>query len=368
MEENKINPQVEEALDRRSLATEETQESSIDFAAIWAAIKKHRKLYYIVLPVTFVIMCIYTLSLPNYYKCEVTLAPELGGKAASASGLASLASSFGVNIGSGGASTGDAITPTLYPDLMNSVDFKTSLFDVKVQRKEDKAPMTYYDYLMNEQKTPWWSGFFGLLKPEKSELQQVNTFELTKEQEGVSKAIAQNVVCTIDKKTNVITIEVTDQDPRVAAMMADTVKTRLQDFLTEYRTNKARHDLAYAVSLQKQAKKDYERARQLYVDYMDSNQDVVLMSAQQKQTDLENDMQLQFNNYNALNAQVMDAKAKVQEVTPAFTTLQSATVPLHKDHPKRGQIVLICLFLATLFTTAWILYKENQLKPLLGLS
>lgn len=344
------------------------EESSIDFAAIWAAIKKHKTLYYKVLPVTFVIMCIYTLSLPNYYKCEVTLAPEMGGKTGSASSLASLASSFGVNIGSGGSLTGDAITPALYPDLMNSVDFKTSLFDVKVQRKEDKASMTYYDYLMNEQKKPWWSGLFGLLKPEKIEDQPVNTFELTKEQEDIAKAIAANVVCTIDKKTNVITIEVTDQDPRIAAMMADTVKTRLQDFLTQYRTNKARNDLEYAQKLQKQAKKDYERARQLYVDYMDSNQDVVLMAAMQKQTDLENEMQLQYNNYNALNAQVIDAKAKVQEVTPAFTTLQSATVPLHKDHPKRAQIVLIFLFLATLITTAWILHKENQLKPLLGLS
>lgn len=358
MEENikKIDPQIEE-------------ESSIDFAAIWAAIKKHKTLYYKVLPVTFVIMCVYTLSLPNYYKCEVTLAPEMGGKSGSASGLASLASSFGVNIGGGSNPTGDAIIPTLYPDLMNSVDFKTSLFDVKVQRKEDKAPMTYYDYLMNEQKKPWWSGFFGLLgKDKEKDTKPVDNFELTLEQEAVAGAIAQNVVCTIDKKTNVIKIEVTDQDPRIAAMMADTVKTRLQDFLTQYRTNKARNDLEYAQKLQKQAKKDYERARQLYVDYMDSNQDVILMSAQQKQVDLENEMQLQYNNYNALNAQVIDAKAKVQEVTPAFTTLQSATVPLHKDHPKRGQIVLICLFLAALFTTAWILYKENQLKPLLGLS
>ena len=105
------------------------EENAIDFGVIWAAIKKHRKLYYKVLPVTFVLVCIYSLGLPNYYKCEVTLAPELGGKAGSASGLASLASSFGVNIGGGASATGDAITPALYPDLMNSVDFKTSLFD-----------------------------------------------------------------------------------------------------------------------------------------------------------------------------------------------------------------------------------------------
>jgi LPS O-antigen subunit length determinant protein (WzzB/FepE family) len=79
-------------------------------------------------------------------------------------------------------------------------------------------------------------------------------------------------------------------------------------------------------------------------------------------------MQLQYNNYNALNAQVIDAKARVQEVTPAFTTLQSATVPLRKDGPKRSLIVLGFLFLATLLTTAWALYKEDQLKPLLGLN
>jgi len=344
------------------------EDSAIDFGAIWAAIKKHRKLYYKVLPVTFVLVCIITLSLPNYYKCVVTLAPELGGKTASASGLASLASSFGVNIGSGASANGDAIIPTLYPDLMNSVDFKTSLFDVKVKRKEDKAPMTYYDYLMNEQKTPWWLNFFGLLKPERSELQQVNTFELTKEQERIAMTIAANVVCTVDKKTNVIKIEVTDQDPRVAAQMSDSVQNRLQDFLTQYRTNKARHDLDYILTLQKQAKKDYERARQLYVDYMDSNQDIMLMSAQQKQMDLENDMQLQYNNYNALNAQVIDAKAKVQQETPAFTTLQSATVPLYKDGPVRSKMVLFTMIIVAVIISLYVLYKEDQLKPLLGLS
>ena len=62
--------------------------------------------------------------------------------------------------------------------------------------------------------------------------------------------------------------------------------------------------------------------------------------------DLENDMQLQYNNYNALNAQVIAAKAKVQEVTPAFTPLQSATVPLGPAGPKRGQIIVICLLVA----------------------
>lgn len=357
MEENKniSTPQVEE-------------ESSIDFSAIWVAIKKHKKLYYKALGVAFIIGLIIGFSIPKTYNCKILLAPEMGGKSGSGSGLASLASSFGVNIGNGASATGDAITPSVYPDLMESVDFKTALFPVKVKRGQDKEAMTLYSYFKNEWKYAWWEHCFGLFAPQKQKDTIVNNFELTGEQTYIASLINQNVSCNIDKKTFLITINVTAQDPHVAAQLADSVKNRLQDFLTEYRTNKARHDLAYAENLQKQAKKEYERARQLYVDYMDANQDVQLMSAQQKQMDLENDMQLQYNNYNTLNAQVIDAKAKVQQETPAFTTLQSATVPLHKDGPKRERIVLICLFLSALGTTVYALYKEKQLKPLLGLS
>ena len=335
---------------------------------MWAAIKKHRKLYLKVLPVAFVLACLIAISIPRYYNCKILLAPESGGGTSSMGALASLASSLGVNIGSGGSSSGDAITPTLYPDMMNSVDFKVSLFPVKVKRKMDKEPMTYYDYLKNNWKEPWWEDLFGLIAPKKEKDTLVNTFELTLEQARIAGLINKNVVCSIDKKTNLISINVKAQDPNVAAQLADSVKTRLQDFLTAYRTQKARHDLAYAESLQRQAKKDYEHARQLYVDFMDSNKDLVMTSAQQKQIDLENDMQLQYNNYNALNAQVIAAKAKVQEVTPAFTPLQSATVPLGPAGPKRGQIIVICLLVATLFVTIWALHKEDQLKPLLGLS
>lgn len=340
----------------------------IDFGAMWAAIKKHRKLYYKVLPVVFVIAFIIGYSIPNSYECKILLAPELGGNSGSTSSLVSLANSFGVNIGGGGSANGDAITPSLYPDLMKSVDFKTSLFPVKVKRKMDKEARSYYDYLKNEWKEPWWEDWFGLMAPQKQKDTLVNNFELTGEQARIAGLINKNVICSIDKKTNLILINVKDQDPHIAAQLADSVKTRLQDFLTEYKTNKARRDLEYAEMLQRQAKKDYEHARRLYVDFMDANQDVSLTSAQQKQIDLENEMQLQYNNYNALSAQVIAAKAKVQEVTPAFTPLQSATVPLGPTGPKRGMIIVLCLFLATLGTTIYILQKEKQLSFLLGLS
>jgi len=355
MEQNKINTQARET-------------RSIDLGAIWKAIKSNRKLYYVVLPIAFLVGVVIAKSIPTYYMCEVMLAPESGSGGGSASQLASLASSFGVNISGAGGQGGDAITPALYPDLMKSTDFKTSLFPIKVHGKKEKTSMTYYDYLKNEWKEPWWKDCFGLMSPEKKQDTLVNNFELTGEQARIAGMINKNVVCKIDKKTELITINVTAQDPYISALLADSVKTRLQDFLTDYRTKKSRHDLEYAEMLLRQAKKDYEHARQKYVEFVDANQDVVLESIRQMQTDLENDLQLQYNNYNTLSAQVLAYKAKVQEATPAFTTLQRATVPLGPAGPKRSQILFICLFLAALFTTVYILYKEKQLKPLLGLS
>ena len=354
-QQNQINPQVRKP-------------QPIDFGAIWQAIKNNSKLYYIVLPIAFVVAIFVSKSIPPFYVCEVMLAPEAGAGGGNMGQLASLASTFGVNVGNGGNAGGDAITPSLYPDLMKSTDFKTSLFPIKVHGKKDKTAMTYYDYLKNEWREPWWVDFFGLMAPEKKQDTLVNNFELTGEQARIAGMIMKNVVCKIDKKTGLISINVKAQEPYIAALLADSVKTRLQDFLTDYRTQKARHDLEYAEMLLRQAKKDYEHARQKYVEFVDANQDIVLESIRQMQTDLENDLQLQYNNYNALSAQVLAYKAKVQEATPAFTTLQRATVPLGPAGPNRNRILVVCLFLAALFTTIYVLYKEHQLKQLLGLS
>ena len=315
----------------------------------------------------FVIAVIISYSLPKTYNCQVLLAPENGGSS-SVGGLASLASSFGFNIGGGGNAGGDAITPSLYPDLMKSIDFKTALFPVKVKRKKDKVLMTYYDYLKNEWREPWWANTFGLDAPEKEKDTLVNNFELTDEQARIAGMINRYVICKIDKKTGLITIDVTAQDPYVAALLADSVKSRLQDFLTSYRTSKVRHDLEYAEMLQRQAKKDYDRARQQYADFADANFDIALESVRQKLTDLENEMQLQYNNYTAISAQVITARAKVQEVTPAFTPLQSATVPLGPSGPDTRRIMIICLSLAFIGTTIYVLVREKQFKRLLRLT
>lgn len=141
--------------------------------------------------------------------------------------------------------------------------------------------------------------------------------------------------------------------------MADSVKTRLQSFITNYRTSKARNDLAYTEKLYKEAKERYEKSRQQYASFADANSELILQSYKSKQEELENELQLNFNTYSAMSNQLQAARAKVQERTPAFTTLQSASVPLKPAGPKRMIFVAVITVLTFIGTTLRILYKEK---------
>ena len=345
---------------------------SLSFSKLWQDVKTHRRLYYKVLPLTFIVAAIITLSIPNYYNCTVKLAPEIPGNKSGGS-LASLASSFGVNLGTPNAAGGDAILPNLYPDLMNSVVFKASLFPIRIQQEDADTTTTYYDYLLNDQRAPWWSeilsGTFKAIKSlfadsEDNNAGKVDPHKLTKEQFKIVEVIDKKVVCDVDKKTFVITIDVTDQDPVVAATIADSVQNRLQKFITDYRTQKARIDLDYNRKLLVEAEARYDKARQDYSAYSDAYRKSIFADKNAERQKLDTKLQIESRAYSQVATQVQVAEAKVQEDTPAFTLLQPATVPVKKSGPKRAQTCLIFLFLAAIVTTLYIFHKEGDLLPL----
>lgn len=345
------------------------EENYISFRIIFNDLLKHKKLFIIVLPIVFVLTAIYAKSLPSYYVCSVKLAPEYG-KSSLKGIFGGLGSKYGI-LGSL-FSNDDAFGPLLYPDRVNSVDFRVSLFDIQVTRDYDKKTFTYYDYLKNEQWYPWWTNLKNKIvaygKPKEqndAKNTKVDPFRLTKEQTEIVDIINQKVLCYVNHKNKVITIQVTDQDPLVCATVADSVKVRLQQFITDYRTNKSRIDLEYNKKLCSKAKYSYEEARNNYVTFSDSNRDVISQRVKSEKENYENEMQLRYNAYAHEAAQVITAEAKVQEDKPAFTTLQSSTVPDDTSGPKRKQMCLFFLFFTSMVISAFILYKENHLKALL---
>lgn len=331
----------------------------IDLRVVFKKIYARRKLFYKVLPITFVLSSAFILCIPRYYTSSLSLAPELSSMSGMSGTLSSLASSFGFDLGS--METTDAINPMLYPDLMDDNGFVAGLFNIKVESQDGEIKCNYYDYLTKYASRPWWEYVGGWIKnllPKEDAAKGRKEFDpyyLSKTEDGVAKKIRKNITINIDKKTSVITIEVDAQDPLISRSLADSVKERLQVFITNYRTNKSRIDEEYYKKLALSAKAEYEKARQLYSSYSDSNMDIMLESYRAKQTDLENDMQLKYNTYTTIMTQYQAARAKVQERTPAFTLVKGAAVPVKPSGPKRMLFVIAMCFLAFMGTSIYII-------------
>ena len=183
---------------------------------------------------------------------------------------------------------------------------------------------------------------------------------LSQEQTDACNAITGMMKCNVDQKTDVITIDVNTQAAKVAALVADTVLNYLQNFIIEYRTNKAKNDLQYVEGIYSEAKDTYESARRKYAAFCDANQEVELPSLQSEMEEMENDMQLKYTNYTQLQQQLQMAQAKLRERTPSFTVIQSATVALKKSKPKR--MIIVGLFFAVAFFGTYLVAARLEDK------
>jgi uncharacterized protein involved in exopolysaccharide biosynthesis len=303
---------------------------------------------------------------PKIYKSTVMLAPEESGSGFSGS-ISSLASMVGMNMKIG--QTGDALYPEIYPDLMQSMGFIVGLFPIEVTKNKTGEKYTYFDYLQKHQKTAlheypqeWLNALKNMIVGEDSPKagHQVNAKHLTKKEYDIAKAIIGKIDCSVDKKTNVITIVVEDQDPLIAATLADSIQVHLQHAITDYRTKKARNDLEYMNQLFDEASQQYAKARQKYASFGDANSKVALQSVQSKMDELESEMQLKYNIYQQVVEQQQFAKAKVQERTPAFTIVQEASVPIkHSSRPKVVTLI-IWMLLGFLLRTGMLFWKNRE--------
>lgn len=315
-----------------------------------------------VVMVTAVIGVIVALSTPKEYTTNVILAPEMtSGGLGLSENLADMAASFGIDLNS--KTQMDALYPGIYPEIFTSTDFIISLFNIPVCQKEDTITKSYHDHLLADGKVPFWKYPLVLInyifKKKESTNATIDPFCLSKNDEALCEMIRGLVICQVDKKTNIITISVTDMDARVSAIMADSLLHRLQDYITNYRTSKARNDLAYYEQLREECKKEYHDIQRKYAAYADSHKNNIFQSSSVKEEELENRMQISYQSYSQVEQQIRTAKAKIQENTPAFTIIQNATIPNRASSTPRPLIVLLWMFLGAAGASLWILFGKK---------
>ena len=200
----------------------DTNEQEIDLIELAKRLWGERKFLFKCCGVAIVVGLVVAFSIPKEYSTTVKLAPETSDPSKKMGNLGGLAAMAGINLGSSAGS--DAISPDLYPDVVQSTPFLLELFPVEVTDKEKELSTTLYDYMSEHQRKAWWGyivsapfkalgAVMSLISGDEEESEGLNPYHLTKDQEEVVKALQERVSVSVDKKTLVITASVQMQDP-----------------------------------------------------------------------------------------------------------------------------------------------------------
>lgn len=366
MTENKNyqNPEIHEL---------ENDSIEIDWMGILHKIIDIRKTLYKAAGAGIVLGIIIALSIPKQYTVTVTLSPEMGGDRASG-GLASLASSF---LGGGTtSSSNDALNVTLAPDIVASTPFVLELFNTHIQTLDGELDTTLVAYL-DEQKTPWWGyikaapslaigAIKSLFTEENDTISKLNPFQLTEKEYQKVEGLRKAITAEVDKKTAMTTVTVTLQDPKVTAMVADSVVGKLQQYIIDYRIKKAKEDCAYLEELYHERQQEYYQAQSKYAHYFDTNRNIAFQSVRAEQERLQNDMNLAYQVYSQVAQQLQVARAKIQEEKPVFAVVEPATVPLQPSGTSRKVILVGVVFFIVCCVGAWKLLGQEYWQQLKG--
>ena len=349
------------------------EEIEIDLMDLLRKVIGIRKKIYKAAGIGLIIGIIVAISIPKQYTVEVTLSPEMGNN--KGGGLSGLAASFlgsGVTMGDGT----DALNASLSADIVSSTPFLLELSNMKVpvSGSEEISLSSYLD----EESSPWWSyviGFPGMViggvkslfiedEDESIFLDKASqgTIELSKKESQKIESLKKKIVASVDKKTSMTSVTATFQDSKVAAVVADSVVKKLQEYIIDYRTSKSKEDCLYLEKLFKERQQEYYVAQKKYADYMDSHDNIILQSVRTEQERLQNDMSLAYQVYSQVASQLQVARAKVQEEKPVFAVVEPAVVPLYPSGTSRKVYVLVFVFLSVCIVIFWNLFGKDFLN------
>lgn len=345
-----------------------TWEKEIDLLAIVKRLWQKRKFILIVTGCFMLFGLFIAIFSPKEYTSTCVFVPQTGTKS-SGGGLSSLAAMAGISLGDMSSSS-ETISPNVYPDLLNNMDFQKELMYTKIKFSKWKEPITLYDYYTNKDYAT-----FNIVKSLKkytiglpnlllttitsnnssgsSGTKSINSF--TGKEFFCSKKINRMLKMTLVDKKGYIILTSKMPESAAAAQVGDVTFKLLQKYITNFKIARAQASLSFIEQRYQEAKDEYERKQAAYAEFQDANRIISSKVIATKEEKLKNDYSLAFTIYTELAKQLEQANIKVKEDTPILTAVKPFSAPFEKTKPARFTILTIWTFLGVLLGCTTVL-------------
>ena len=358
------------------------EEQEIDFKAIGLRLWAKRKF---ILKV-FVVFCALGLAAALLqqpkYTATCTFVPQSGSKSSGGS-LSSLAAMAGINLGD--MSAGQDLSPTIYPQLLQNVDFRKELMRVPLHLKKYDEPVSMYDLMTDERyKKLSFSGVLGEVKKytiglpftilaaikgkpedvvvpvEEGETSPISTY--TQDEYKCTKVLDKMVSVTVEKKEGYLTISATHGEDVASAELCQATFDLMDKYVTNFKLMNVRKNEAYIEELYEEAKADYEAKQLALARFVDANRGNLTALTQVRRDQLQAEFNLSSSLFTEISKQLLQAEMKVKEDTPVLSPVQGVSVPMKKSN-SRSKTLLTWAFLGFILACGAVLgidWLRNQ--------
>ena len=304
---------------------------------------------------------------PTKYTASSTFVPQLseGQTNSSLGGLASLA---GINLSAIMGSQPQEISPSLYPQIAESVPYRLALLDATVE-----SNTSFRDYILTQSDgvailpllKKYTIGLPGLLlnkQTDNNENLDTSLFQITEQDKDLFEFLAQVVSIQVDDQEGLVSISVELADRMVAAQLAQAATDLLQSNIIAFKSQSARNNLDFIESQFESKRQEFEQIQDSIAVFKDQNLNITSSLYQNQLTRLESQFTVTSSVFQELAGQVEQAKIQVNKDTPIFTIIEPVSVPLERSKPKRTMMVIVWTFLGGLFSVGWVLVKSPVLQ------
>ena len=301
---------------------------------------------------------------PIKYTASAKFVPQLseGQTNSSLGGLASLA---GINLSAIMGSQPQDISPSLYPQIAESIPYRLALLEVKVGSNDT----SFRDYILAQSGglailsllKKYTIGLPGLLLNKQTDDNETlyNTlYQITEEDKELFEFLAQVVSIEVDDQEGLVSISVELADRMVAAQLAQAATNLLQSNIIAFKSQSARNNLDFIEGQFESKRKEFEEVQDSIAVFKDQNLNITSTLYQNQLTRLESKFTVTSSVFQELAGQVEQAKIQVNKDTPIFTIIEPVSVPLERSKPKRTMMVIVWTFLGIVFSVGWVLVKS----------
>ena len=335
------------------------EEQEIDILAIVKRLWDKRKLILTITGCFIVLGVFVALFSPKVFTSSVTFVPQVS-KKSNTGGLSSLAAMAGINLGD--MASASELSPNMYPQILENIDFRKDLMYSKVKFEEWEEPITLIDYYTNpEYNKPSVLGIvkkytiglpFVILNAIRGEdttsvaVPSDNTLKYyTKDEFNCAKALSEAVSMTLEEKKGYITITTNMGEALAAAQLCQITFDLLQKYVTEFKISKAKDQMAFIQARYEEKKAEYQEKQLALATFQDANRMISSAKARTELERLTSEYSLANTIYTEMAKQLLQATIQVKEDTPILTAVKPVTVPYKKSKPQRAKILVIWTFI-----------------------